>query len=616
MMQSIQKWRLIRIITALTLFVCFFVVDLIIKPIDLVKKIVYLVIYLIIGYDIIINAIRNIFNKQFFDENFLMLIASLGAFFVNEAPEAVAVIMFYQIGEFFQDYAVNKSRKSITELMNITPEYANLVKNGNVYEVFPEEVNTGDIIIVRPGEKVPLDGVIIKGSSSLDTKALTGESLLRDVSVGDEVLSGTINTSGLLEIKVTKLYNDSTAQKILELVENASSVKSKSEKFISKFAKFYTPIVVFTACLLAFVPSLVTKDVELWVYRALNFLVVSCPCALVISVPLSFFIGLGKASKMGLLIKGSTFIESISNAKTFVFDKTGTLTKGVFKISDIITTENVAKKDVLYYAAIAEQNSNHPIAKSVREEVKIERIDDYFIEEIAGKGIIATNSKNKIICGNEKLMFDQKISIKRVEKKGTKLYVAVNNKYLGAIIIKDVIKDEAKELINYLNNEKCKVIVLSGDNSEIVSEVCADLHINTYYSELLPTEKVEKMMEIMNSGNVVCYIGDGINDAPVLIKADIGISMGLVGADAAIESSDIVIMDDNIKSVKRLKKLSAFIMKIVKQNIFFAITIKLLILLLSSIGLANMWLAIFADVGVSILAILNAFRINLREKYE
>ena len=573
-------------------------------------------IYLVIGYDIIINAIRNIFNKQFLDENFLILIASIGAFAIGEYPEAVAVMLFYQIGEFFQNFAVNKSRKSIADLMNITPEYANIVKNDEIFEVYPEEVTIGDIILVRPGEKVPLDGVILKGNSSLDTKALTGESLLRDVSIGDEVLSGTINTNGVLEIKVTKLYNDSTAQKILELVENASSVKSKSEKFISKFAKFYTPIVVFTGILLAIIPSLITKDAEIWVYRALNFLVVSCPCALVISVPLSFFIGLGKASKMGLLIKGSTFIESISKAKTYVFDKTGTLTKGNFEIYDVVTAENITKEEVLYYASIAEKNSNHPIAKSIQKIAKIEQNSDFLIQEVAGKGVIATFSTLKIACGNEKLMFDEKIDINLVEIIGSKLYVAVNNKYLGTIIIRDVIKEEAKSLIYHLKSDKCEVIVLSGDNNQIVNEVCNELGIRKYYSELLPSEKVEKIIEIMSSNDNVCYVGDGMNDAPVLIKSDIGISMGLLGSDAAIESSDIVIMDDNIKSIKKLRKLSVFIMNIVKQNIVFAIGIKLLILFFSSIGLANMWLAIFADVGVSVLAILNAYRINLRKKYE
>ncbi len=615
-MNSHQKWQLLRIITILIMFLSFYICNLLIKIDNLYSSIIYFGIFMLIGYDIIINAIRNIFNKQFLDENFLMLIASIGAFIIGEYPEAVAVMLFYQIGEYFQDYAVNKSRKSIAELMDIAPQYANLVKNGEILEVYPDEVNVGDIIIVRPGEKVPLDGVIIRGSSELDTKALTGESLLKAVNIGDEALSGMINTTNQIEIKVTKHYSDSTVQKILELVENASSVKSKSEKFISKFAKYYTPIVVLIASLLAIIPSLITKDIETWVFRALNFLVVSCPCALVISVPLSFFIGIGKASKMGLLIKGSIFIEEIEQAKVFVFDKTGTITKGTFEISEIITKVGVKKEEILAFAAIAEQNSNHPIAKSIKEVKKIDYQSQYLITELPGRGIIAESAEKVILCGNEKLLLDSNIAIDNIEKTGTMLHIAVNNEYLGTIIIKDTIKIEAKELIEYLNMKGYEAIVLSGDNELIVSEVCEELGIKKYYSELLPVEKVQKIDEIMKKNINTCYIGDGINDAPVLMRANIGISMGLNGSDAAIESSDIVIMDDNIKSIKKLIELSSFIMKIVKQNIIFAISIKLLILILSSIGVANMWMAIFADVGVSILAILNAFRINMRDKYE
>lgn len=611
-----QKSRLIRIITSLVLFISFLVISFLITLDDFIKNIIYLVIFILIGYDIIINAIKNIFNKQFLDENFLMLIASLGAFFINEAPEAVAVILFYQIGEFFQDYAVNKSRKSISDLMDIAPNTANLIINDDISVVDAEKISIGDIIIVNPGEKVPLDGVIINGTSELDTKALTGESLLRCVSVGDEVLSGMINTTKPIKIKVTKEYFNSTAQKILELVEEASSVKSKSEKFITKFSKYYTPIVVLLAFLLALLPSLITKEPNIWVYRALNFLVVSCPCALVISVPLSFFIGIGKASKYGLLIKGSSYIELINKANIYVFDKTGTLTEGQFIISDILTEENVSKDDLLYYVSIAEQNSNHPIAKIIKETYKTTYKSDYFIEEIPGKGVTARSDKEFIVCGNEKLMKEHNISYSKVDLIGTKLYIAVNNNFLGTIIIKDVIKKEAKELIGYLNKKNLDIYVLSGDNEHIVSEVCKELGIKKYYSELLPVQKVEKISEIMknNEKKEVVYIGDGINDAPVLIKADVGISMGLVGSDAAIESSDIVIMDDNVKSIIKLKNLSAFIMNIVKQNIVFAISIKVLVMIFSSIGLANMWLAIFADVGVAILAILNGFRIG-RKKY-
>lgn len=611
-----QKSRLIRIITSLVLFISFLVISFLITLDDFIKNIIYLVIFILIGYDIIINAIKNIFNKQFLDENFLILIASLGAFFINEAPEAVAVILFYQIGEFFQDYAVNKSRKSISDLMDIAPNTANLIINDDILVVDAEKISIGDIIIVNPGEKVPLDGVIINGTSELDTKALTGESLLRCVSVGDEVLSGMINTTKPIKIRVTKEYFNSTAQKILELVEEASSVKSKSEKFITKFSKYYTPIVVLLAFLLALLPSLITKEPNIWVYRALNFLVVSCPCALVISVPLSFFIGIGKASKYGLLIKGSSYIELINKANIYVFDKTGTLTEGQFIISDILTEENVSKDDLLDYVSIAEQNSNHPIAKIIKETCKTTYKSDYFIEEIPGKGVTARSDKEFIVCGNEKLMNEHNISYSKVDLIGTKLYIAVNNNFLGTIIIKDVIKKEAKELIGYLNKKNLDIYVLSGDNEHIVSEVCKKLGIKKYYSELLPVQKVEKISEIMknNEKKEVVYIGDGINDAPVLIKADVGISMGLVGSDAAIESSDIVIMDDNVKSIIKLKNLSAFIMNIVKQNIVFAISIKVLVMIFSSIGLANMWLAIFADVGVAILAILNGFRIG-RKKY-
>ena len=605
-----QKWRLIRIIISLILFISFFVVDLIVKPIDFISKVIYLAIYFFIGYDVLINAIKNIFNKQFLDENFLMLLASLGAFFINEAPEAVAVILFYQIGEFFQDYAVNKSRKSISDLMDIAPNTANLLKNGEILEISPEKVAIGDIIIVNPGEKIPLDGVIIKGVSELDTKVLTGESLLKAVESGDEVLSGMINTTKPIEIMVTKEYFDSTVQKILELVEDASSVKSKSEKFITKFSKYYTPIVVFIAILVAFIPSLITKDLSTWIYRALNFLVVSCPCALVISVPLSFFIGIGKASKIGILIKGSTYIEEIRIAKTYVFDKTGTLTEGKFKISEIITEENVTKDELLYYAAVAEQNSNHPIAKVIKDTKKVEYINGLSVEEVTGKGVIVEKKDCIILCGNEKLFNEYNIKYKNTDLVGTKLFIAVNNKFLGTIIIKDTIKKEAKDLIRYLKKQKKYIYILSGDNKEIVEEVAQELDIENYYYGLLPTEKLGKIDEIKENSNKTIYIGDGINDALVLMKSDIGISMGLNGSDVAIESSDIVIMDDNIGSIIKLDKLSKLIMKIVKQNIIFAISIKVLVMILSALGIANMWLAIFADVGVAFLAILNSFRIG------
>ena len=576
--------------------------------------ILYLSIYLIIGYDVLLKAIRNIFKGQIFDENFLMIISTIGAFGIQEYAEGVAVLLFYQIGEWFQDYAVRKSRKSISSLMDIRPDFANLRNSDGTYEIVdPDKVNVDDIILVKPGEKIPLDGIIINGESSLDTKALTGESIPVEVSTNSEVLSGSLNLTGTIEIKVTKTFYNSTVSKILDLVENAASKKSKSENFISKFARFYTPLVVFAALVLAIIGGLITQDWLIWIKRSLNFLVVSCPCALVISIPLSFFAGIGGASKNGILIKGSSFLEKLNKANIFVFDKTGTLTKGNFAITSIIPESK--KDEILKYAAIAEANSNHPIALSIKEAYKKKVNTNYQLTNISGKGIIA-KGKEVILCGNEKLLEENNIKYEKSNAIGTLIYVAVNDKFLGVICIADEIKEEAKDTINYLNTIGAKSIMLTGDNEKIASSVANELKLTYYRSSLLPQNKVEELEKILtnkNKNDVVCFVGDGINDAPALMNSDIGISMGGVGSDAAIEASDIVIMNDNLSAISKAKKIAKKTLTIVKENIIFALGIKAIVLILSIFGLANMWLAIIADVGVSVLAILNAMRCNSKK---
>ena len=622
-MSKKQKKKLIRIIISLVLFVILFILDLIFALDSLIPNnkaswilplILYLSIYLIIGYDVLLKAIRNIFKGQIFDENFLMIIATIGAFGIKEYAEGVAVLLFYQIGEWFQDYAVRKSRKSISSLMDIRPDFANLRNSDGTYEIVdPDKVNVDDIILVKPGEKIPLDGIIINGESSLDTKALTGESIPVEVSTNSEVLSGSLNLTGTIEIKVTKTFYNSTVSKILDLVENAVSKKSKSENFISKFARFYTPLVVFAALALAISGGLITQDWLIWIKRALNFLVVSCPCALVISIPLSFFAGIGGASKNGILIKGSSFLEKLNKANIFVFDKTGTLTKGNFAITSIIPESK--KDEILKYAAIAEANSNHPIALSIKEAYKKKVNTNYQLTNISGKGIIA-KGKEVILCGNEKLLEENNIKYEKSNAIGTLIYVAVNNKFLGVICIADEIKEEAKDTINYLKTIGAKSIMLTGDNEKIASSVANELKLTYYRSSLLPQNKVEELEKILtnkNKNDVVCFVGDGINDAPALMNSDIGISMGGVGSDAAIEASDIVVMNDNLNAISKAKKIAKKTLTIVKENIIFALGIKAIVLVLSILGLANMWLAIVADVGVSVLAILNAMRCNSKK---
>lgn len=613
-----QKKNLIRICIALVLFIILFVIDHIFNLDSIIKNAkiawilpagLYLFLYLFIAYDVLFKAIRNIFNGQVFDENFLMVIATLGAFAIQSFDEAVAVILFYQVGEFFQSYAVGKSRKSISSLMDIRPDYANLLNGDDICTVEPEEVNIDDIIVVKPGEKIPLDGTIIEGISILDTKALTGESMPKEVNKGDCVISGCINITQTLKIRVIKAFYDSTVSKILDLVENASSQKSKAENFITKFAKYYTPIVVISAILLACIPGIITGEYIKWIYRALNFLVVSCPCALVISIPLSFFSGIGAASKKGILIKGSNYLEKFNKVNTFVFDKTGTLTKGNFKVTRVMPEAN--RSLILELAAIAEANSNHPIAKSILKEYGKEIDSNYTLTDISGEGIIAVLENDIIYCGNEKLMKANDIDYEEINEIGTIVYVAKNKKYIGAIVICDEIKEEAFSVIADLNKMGNKTIMLTGDNEYIAANVAGKIGVTSYKSSLLPqnkVEEVEKLLKSQNNKEYLSFVGDGINDAPVLMRSDIGISMGGVGSDAAIEASDIVLIDDNLKGISTAKKIARKTMRIVFENIIFAIAIKALVLILSAIGYSNMWLGVFADVGVAVIAILNAMR--------
>lgn len=621
-----QKKNLIRIIISLVLFLIIFMVDKIIVLGDvfsgkcrfILPFCLYLIVYIIIGYDVLKKAFLNIVHGSVLDENFLMTIATLGAFSlaiyngvngseIEGFDEGCAVLLFYQVGEWFQNYAVHKTRRSITSLMDIRPDYANLKEEENIKVVSPEEVNIGDRIIVYPSEKVPLDGTVIKGCSSIDTKALTGESMPADVLPGAEILSGSINLLSTIEIKVNKVFYDSTVSKILDLVENASNRKSNAEDFISKFAKFYTPIVVICAMLLALIPSIITKNPSLWIYRALSFLVVSCPCALVISIPLSFFAGLGAASKHGVLIKGSNYLEKLSKVNVFVFDKTGTLTKGNFKVTKIFPENN--KDEILKYAAIAEKDSNHPISIAIKNEYKSNIENDFVITNYPGKGI-AANGKYEILCGNHLLMEDNDIEYIKENEIGSICHVALNKKYLGYIVVADEIRDEASLLIGSLNKQNIKSIMLTGDNEAIASYVSKKLNLTEYKSSLLPNNKVEEVNKLLNNKDTLCFVGDGINDAPVLMASDIGISMGSIGSDAAIEASDIVLMNDDLNSIVIARKISKKTMRIVFENIFFALIVKLLILILSAIGITNMWFAVFGDVGVALIAIINALRVN------
>ena len=605
--------KLIKIIIAFILFLVSMIFNF---NNEWINNILFIISYLIVGFEIIKKALRNIIRGKVFDENFLMTIATIGAFGIGEYPEAVAVMLFYQVGELFQSYAVDKSRKSISSLMDIRPDFANVEKEGKIEKVDPDDVEVGDIIIIKPGEKVPLDGVILEGKSSLDTKALTGESLPRSVTEGEEILSGCINLNGVLRVETTKEYGQSTVSKILDLVENASSKKSKSENFITKFARYYTPIVVIIALFLAIVPPLLIDGATFsdWIYRALSFLVVSCPCALVISIPLSFFGGIGGASKMGILIKGSNYLEAISKAEIVVFDKTGTLTQGNFEVQKIVAI-NISQEELLKTVAYAENYSNHPISLSVKNAYsrKINETDIQSTQELSGMGIVARIWDKDIIVGNEKLMKEEEIEFSKTDDVGTVLYVAIDNKYVGYILIADKIKDDAKIAIESLkkNNVK-KTVMLTGDKKSVGEYVAQKLGIDKVYTELLPdgkVKKVEKLLKEKSKNGKLVFVGDGINDAPVLALADIGIAMGGLGSDAAIEAADVVIMTDEPSKIVNTIKLSKKTMKIVKENIVFAIFVKVLILILSALGLSTMWEAVFADVGVSVIAIINALRV-------
>ena len=608
-----MKKRAIKIIISLILFIFAMVIKF---ENEIINNIIFVISYLIVGFEILKKAIRNIVRGKVFDENFLMSVATIGAFAIGEYPEAVAVMLFYQIGELFQSYAVDKSRKSIASLMDIRPDYANVYREGNIETVNPEEVKIGETIVIKPGEKIPLDGKIIEGKTTLDTKALTGESLPREVSEGDEVLSGCINLNGMIKIEVTKEFGESTVSKILDLVENASSKKSKSENFITKFAKYYTPTVVIIALILAIVPPLVIQGATFsdWIYRALSFLVVSCPCALVISIPLSFFGGIGGASKRGILIKGSNYLEALSNTEIAVFDKTGTLTKGVFEVQEVKPVD-ISNEELLKIAAYAENYSNHPISKSIKQAYH-KPIDEKEIinsEELSGLGIVAKIGEKNVLVGNEKLMQEKQIEFEKCNKIGTILYIAIDGKYAGYILIADKIKDDTKQTIEELKKNDIKqTIMLTGDKKEVGESVAKEVGIDKVYTELLPTDKVQKVEELLKTKSPkgkLAFVGDGINDAPVLTLADIGIAMGGLGADSAIEAADIVIMTDEPSKIIKAIKLSKKTMRIVKENIVFAIFIKILVLVLTAFGLSTMWEAVFADVGVSIIAIINALRV-------
>ena len=575
----------------------------------------FIISYIIVGGDVVKRAVKNIFKGQVFDENFLMSIATIGAFFIGEYPEGVAVMLFYQVGELFQSYAVGKSRKSIASLMDIRPDYANVKKGDELVKVDPDEVQIGDIIVIKAGEKIPLDGKVIEGSSMIDTSALTGESVPREVEVGSDILSGCININGVITAEVTKEFGESTVSKILDLVENASSKKSNSEQFITKFARYYTPVVVIIAVFLAIIPPLVIDGATFsdWIYRALAFLVVSCPCALVISIPLSFFGGIGGASKKGVLVKGSNYLEALAETEIVVFDKTGTLTKGVFNVQEI-HTEGVSKEELLEITAHAESYSNHPISFSLRraysKEIDNGRISD--IEEISGHGVIATVDGKKVMAGNIKLMKMMDIPYFKGELIGTIVHVAVNNKYIGYIVIADEVKEDSAQAIKELKAANIKqTVMLTGDNKSIGSKVAKELGLDKVYAELLPADKVEKLEELFSQKSKkgkLAFVGDGINDAPVLARADIGIAMGGLGSDAAIEAADVVIMTDEPSKIATTMKISKKTLKIAHQNIVFAIGIKIIVLILSAFGITTMWAAIFADVGVTIIAVLNAFR--------
>ena len=621
-MSKKQKKMLVRIIAAAVLLI----VLNFIPATGIVRFILYLVPYLVIGYDILLKALKGIKNRQVFDENFLMAVATVGAIALalydrsGDYTEAVAVMLFYQVGEWFQSYAVGKSRRNISELMDIRPDYANVERDGRLEKVDPDEVEIGSVIVVQPGEKVPIDGIIIEGSSSLNTSALTGESLPRDAKAGDEIISGCINMTGVLKIRTTKEFGESTVSRILDLVENASSRKSRSEDFISKFARVYTPAVCYAALALAFLPPLVRMfalglpaDWGTWIYRALTFLVISCPCALVISIPLSFFAGIGGASNAGVLVKGSNYLETLSQTKIMVFDKTGTLTQGVFEVNGIHHNELEDEK-LIEYAALAESASSHPISRSLQKaygkEIDRSRVTD--IKEISGGGVIARVDGAEVAAGNDKLMNQLGIPYINCHSVGTIIHMAVNGTYAGHIVISDVVKPHSKEAVQALKAAGVRqTVMLTGDARKVADQVASELGLDSVYSELLPEDKVNKVEELLKSkpeNAKLAFVGDGINDAPVLGRADIGIAMGAMGSDAAIEAADVVLMDDDPLKIAKAIRISRKCLRIVYQNIIFAIGIKLICLVLGAMGIANMWLAIFADVGVMIIAVLNAIR--------
>ncbi|MBQ2288595.1 MAG: cadmium-translocating P-type ATPase [Lachnospiraceae bacterium] len=612
-----QKKMLIRILISASMFVLLFAAEHLgrLNLESYILVLIFLVPYLIVGWDIVYRALRNIRNGQVFDENFLMCIATFGAFAVQEFEEAVAVMLFYQVGELFQDYAVHRSRQSITELMNICPEYANMEVDGALKEVDPDDVKIGDVIVIKPGERIPLDGTVLEGHSYVDTSALTGESVPRHVDEGSEIISGCVNGSGVLRVRVTKEFEDSTVSKILELVENASSRKAKVENFITKFARYYTPIVVIAAALLAFVPPIVLGGGWAdWGLRACSFLVISCPCALVISVPLGFFGGIGAASKVGVLVKGSNYLEALAQMDTIVFDKTGTLTKGEFDVTQILSA-SMSENDLLDMAALSESYSEHPIGIAIKKaygkQLQLDRIG--IVEEIPGYGVKTIIDKTEVLAGNAKLMERFSISFEPVSEVGTEVYLAVNGQYAGAILISDTIKTQSKEAIMSLKASGVKhTVMLTGDKQQVGEAVAKELGIDQVYTELLPADKVMKVEELLalqKGKSKLAFVGDGINDAPVLSRADIGIAMGSMGSDAAIEAADIVLMDDNPMKIAAVIRIAKNTLRIVTQNIVFALGVKGVILILGAIGYANMWAAVFADVGVAVIAILNSMRV-------
>ena len=615
-MNKKQKKVLIRIIAAVVLLIALAFV-----PAEgWIQFALYMLPYLVIGYDILKKAVKGILNRQVFDENFLMAVATIGAIALGDYKEGVAVMLFYQIGELFQSYAVGKSRRNISELMDIRPDYANVEQDGELVQVDPDEVEIGTVILVKPGEKIPIDGIVVEGASSLNTSALTGESLPREAKEGDEVISGCINMTGLLKIRTTKEFGESTVSKILELVENSSSRKSRSENFISKFARIYTPAVCYGAVALALIPPIVRMvfmglpaDFGTWIYRALTFLVISCPCALVISIPLSFFAGIGGASKEGVLVKGSNYLETLSQTKYVVFDKTGTMTQGVFEVSGIYPAA-LSKEEVVEYAACAESYSSHPISKSLQKaygkEIDKNRVTE--VKEISGKGVTAQVDGRLVAAGNGKLMDQLGVPYTVCNEVGTLVYVAVDGRFAGCILISDLLKPHAKEAIAALKNAGVtRTVMLTGDTKRVADAVAAELGIHEVCSELLPADKVSKVEELLarKSGKEkLAFVGDGINDAPVLSRADIGIAMGALGSDAAIEAADIVLMDDDPLKIAKAIRISRKCIRIVYENIYFAIGIKVICLILGALGIANMWAAIFADVGVMVIAVLNAIR--------